>query len=178
MRFGLSMLFLGLTTFGLAACAAQPDKPLYGSADFVPPIDEIMPGQTLTAHISGSSRLGEMQTATFPLAFARICNAAKTSCRAAIVYTAVTYGVESIDGDGIVVSGRLLSKMGKTQTFNSSMGGVTMSNTETVLDGVDVIGERTEDRPFHSTLRLGQALTLPGLLGSTVTLIFSSSPFF
>lgn len=123
----------------------------------------------------GRVKVGDAMSSIFPLGSARTCNQAKDTCRAAVVYTELHYKVESFDGQTIAVSGHLTSKMGRSQSINIGDRGLTMNQTTTILDGVEVIGERAEDKPFSAKLKIGQPLDLTGLVGTKVSLSFDQS---
>lgn len=91
-------------------------------------------------------------------------------CKYAVVVVNLSYVVERIYGDRLDISWHIISKMGRTQTWSSSLDN--QVNIMTVPDGAEVIGESEIDKKFRETVKFGKEVTILGTAGVGVVISF------
>jgi hypothetical protein len=174
MQRGLALILIAAA---LGGCASQANRnPLIATADFVGARDDVLKQNTPLWKTSQLARFQGENAVTFPPSTARVCDLSRTRCRSGVVATELRYRLERADSDTVQVAGNLISKMGRAQTFDSSTGAMSMSETMSLDSDIELLGERKEVIPFHQTLKIDQPLKLAGLGGTQVTLFFSRDP--
>jgi hypothetical protein len=117
----------------------------------------------------GSASLGGL----FPLAHAVVCNESRTVCKHGVIKTELKYEIHNVQ-DGVVVSGVLESRMGRSMTEEYSVSSYSKTtSTLSVPDDVELIANNSVSTPFSFVYAPGKKVVLNGLEGVKVTISFN-----
>jgi len=155
-----------LLLLGLSGCAAQPQ--MFATIKYVGAKDDLGATKALETTRRDPQAIGTDSVADLGLSTARVCDAAKVNCRSAVVSGELRYKVEKIDDKTVRISGKLITKISRNITTVSARTTQRMG----LVDGVESLGETSDEQPVTGVMELRQPLDLKGAYGTRVSIWF------